>query len=261
VLVRGRQFTAADTADSPAVVIVNQTFVDRYFPGRDPIGRRVMFGGDLTHEIVGIVGDMRYRSVESGADPTFYLPITQNAERWPFMSFTVWTDNDTAAALNALRAAIREADPNQAIVRLRTYDEILSTALATRRFNTMLVVTFAVTALLLAAIGTYGVMSFAVSVRTRELGVRAALGASPHDLLRLALRSGVTVTAIAVGLGVGGSLLTAGVMRSLLYGVTPRDPMTFGTVVLVLSTVALVATWAPARRATRVSPMTALRDQ
>ena len=261
VLVRGRQFTAADTADSPAVVIVNQAFADRYFAGRDPIGRRVTFGGDLTHEIVGIVGDMRYRSVESDADPTFYLPITQNTERWPFLSFTVWTDNDVAAALNVLRAAIREADPNQAIVRLRSYEEIVSTALATRRFNTVLVVTFAVTALLLAAIGTYGVMSFAVSVRTRELGVRAALGASPHDLLRLALRSGVTVTAIAVGLGVGGSLLTAGVLRSMLFGVTPRDPLTFGTVVLVLCTVALAATWAPARRATRVSPMTALRDQ
>jgi predicted permease len=261
VLVRGRQFSARDTANSPAVAIVNQTFVDRYFAGRDPIGRRITFGGDLTHEIVGVVGDMRYRSIETAADPTFYLPITQNAERWPFMSFTVWTDHDQTSALDVLRAAIREADPHQAIVRLRTYDDILRTALASRRFNTVLVVTFAVTALVLAAIGTYGVMSFAVSVRTRELGVRAALGASPRDLLRLALRSGVAVTATAVLIGIGISVLGGGLLRSMLFGVTPRDPLTFAVVVAVLSTVALVATWAPARRATRVSPMVALRDQ
>jgi putative ABC transport system permease protein len=260
-LIRGRHFDDSDVADGPQVAIVNQTFVDQYLPGVDPIGRRIRFGGNLSHEIVGIVGDMRYRSVESAADPTFYLPITQNAERWPFLSFTVHTEGDTAAALVALRAAIREADGHQAVMRALTFDDILETALAARRFNTMLVITFAGAALLLAAIGTYGVMSFAVSVRTRELGVRAALGASPGDLLKLVVAQGLKITAVALALGVVGGLAAAGVMRSFLYEVTPGDPGTFALVALTLVSVALLATWLPAKRAVAVNPMGALREE
>jgi putative ABC transport system permease protein len=260
-LVRGRHFTDADSADTTPVTIVNQAFVERYLAGVDPIGRRIQFGGTLSHEIVGIVGDMRYRSVETPADPTFYLPLTQNAERWPFLSFTVRTDGDTAAALSALRAAIREADGHQAVMRVRSFDEILDTALASRRFNTLLVMTFAGVALLLAAIGTYGVMSFAVSVRTRELGVRAALGARPGDLLRLVFSQGLQVTSLALALGAIGGIAAAGVMRSFLYEVAPRDPQTFAVVTLTLAGAALLATWLPARRAVGVNPITALRDQ
>jgi putative ABC transport system permease protein len=259
-LIRGRHFTAADTADAPQVAIVNQSFADKYFAGRDPIGRWVRFGGSLSHEIVGVVNDMRYRAVESPADPTFYLPMTQNAERWPFMSFSVWSDGDASVALSALRTAIREADPNQAVTRIRTYDEILRTALAPRRFNTMLVMAFAATALLLAAIGTYGVMSFAVSVRTRELGVRAALGATPGDLMRLVLRSGALVTGVSVALGLAGGLLSAGVLRSMLFGVAPRDPATFAVVGVTLTMVALIATWVPTRRTIGADPVKALRE-
>jgi predicted permease len=260
-LVRGRHFSEADTSDTPPVTIVNQAFVDKYFPGEDPIGRRIQFGGALSHEIVGIVGDMRYRSIEQPADPTFYLPITQNAERWPFLSFHVWTDADATAALTMLRTAMREADPGQAALRLRTYDEIVDTALAPRRFNTTLVVAFAGAALLLATIGTYGVMSFAVSVRTRELGVRAALGATPRDLMRLVIRGGVAVTAAAVGLGVVGGLAASTLLRSMLYQVRPRDPITFVVVVSVLCAVAMIATWVPGRRAVGADPVRALRDE
>jgi predicted permease len=260
-LVRGRHFSNADTADTPPITIVNQAFVEMYFAGADPIGRRIQFGGTLSHEVVGIVGDMRYRSVEAPADPTFYLPLTQNAERWPFLSITVHTSGETTAAMTALRAAIREADGNQAIVRLRSYDDILQTALSTRRFNTVLVIAFAGTALLLAAIGTYGVMSFAVSVRTRELGVRAALGASPGNLFRLVISQGFTITSLALALGVVGGLAVAGVMRSMLYGVAPDDPRTFVVVALTLGCAALLSTWLPARRAVGVNPITALRDE
>jgi putative ABC transport system permease protein len=260
-LIRGRHFNDRDATDGTQVAIVNQTFVDQYLPGVDPIGRRIQFGGNLSHEIVGIVGDMRYRSVESAADPTFYLPITQNAERWPFLSFTVHTEGDTAAALVALRAAIREADGHQAVTRALGFDDILETALAARRFNTMLVITFAGAALLLAAIGTYGVMSFAVSVRTRELGVRAALGASPADLLMLVVAQGLKITGVALTLGVVGGLAAAGVMRSFLYEVAPGDPGTFALVALTLVSAALLATWLPARRAVGVNPMGALRDE
>ena len=229
-LVRGRGIAAQDQPSGPAVMVVNQAFVARYFPGEDPIGRRVLFGRDAAHEIVGVVADMRYRSVEAPADPTFYLPLTQNAERWPFLSFTVWSDGDAAATAGLLRDAIRAADPNQAVTRLRSYDEIVSTALSARRFNTTLVVLFAGAALLLAGVGTYGVMALAVSTRTRELGVRAALGARPADLLRLVVGQGARLTAMSVVLGVGAGLLMTRLMSAMLYEVTPRDPRTFAAV-------------------------------
>jgi predicted permease len=259
-LIRGRDFTAADSVNSHRVAIVNQAFASRYFAGQDPIGRQLRFGGDLSHEIVGVVTDMRYRAVEMPPDPTFYLPITQNAERWPFLSFTVWTDGDVAAATSALRAAIREADPNQAIMRLRPYDDILRASLAARRFNTLLVAAFAATALLLAAIGTYGVMSFAVTVRTRELGVRSALGATPRDLMMLVLKGGAAVTAVAIVIGLGVALLSSSVLQSMLYGVTARDPVTFASVASVMSAVALIATWIPARRLVTSDPLRSLRN-
>jgi putative ABC transport system permease protein len=259
-LMRGRGFTTSDRADSVHVAIVNQAFADAYFPGEDPIGQRLQFGGARVHEIVGIVGDMRYRYLETPADPTFYIPITQNDERWPFLSFTAWTSGDAAALAPLVRQAIREADPNQAITRVRTYEEILSRALAPRRFNTMLVVLFALTALALAAVGTYGVMAYAVSTRTRELGVRAALGATPRELLRLVVGQGAVLAAMAVAIGVAASLVATRVIAAMLYQVAPRDPATFATVAGVLMTVALVAAWIPARTVARVSPIQALRE-
>jgi len=260
-LVRGRALTAEDRADGPRVAVVNQAFASKYFQGEDPIGRRIQFGGDLTHEIVGIVGDMRYRRLESPADPTFYIPITQNAERWPFLSFTIWTEGDTASAATLLRGAIRKADPNQAITRVRSYDEILGTALAPRRFNTLLVTVFACTALLLAAVGTYGVIAYAVSIRTRELSVRVALGAGPRQLLRMVIGQGARLTGMAVLAGVAGGWMLTGFMSAMLYEVKPHDSATFIAVALLLTTVAMVATWFPARRAIRVNPLNALRDE
>lgn len=258
--VRGRPIAATDQAHTPPVAVVNQAFVDRYFPGEDPIGRRILFGARAAAEIVGVVGDMRYRAIERPADPTFYLPVTQNDERWPFLSFSVWAEGDPAALAPVVRDAIRRADPNQAITRVRTYDTVVDAALAPRRFNTTLVAIFAVTALLLAAIGTYGVLAYAVASRTRELGVRAALGASPADLMRLVLRQGAALATLAIGVGMGASLLSTRALASMLYQVTPRDPATMAAVAVVLALVALVATWAPARRAVRVNPMDALRD-
>jgi putative ABC transport system permease protein len=259
-LVRGRAFSDADQADTAAVVIVNQAFVDKYFPGEDPIGRVMQYGGSYRPQIVGVVSDMRYRDVESPADPTFYLPITQNNERWPFMSFTLWSDGEASALSRVVRDAIRQADPNQAITRVRTYDEILGSALAPRRFNTTLVAIFATAALLLAAIGTYGVMAYAVAARTRELGVRAALGASPRDLMRLVLKQGVLLTIIAVTGGVVASVFATRLLTTMLYQVAPRDPRTFAIVASTLAIVAFIATWIPARRAIRIKPVDALRE-
>jgi predicted permease len=260
-LIRGRALTGTDRADGPRVLVVNQAFANHYFPGQDAVGQRMRFGATSVHEIVGVVADMRYRYLESPADPTFYVPITQNAERWPFLSFTVWSDGDSAAAVAGLRDAIRAADPGQAITRVRTYDEIVSAALSVRRFNTLLVLVFAGAALLLAAVGTYGVMAYAVSVRTRELGVRAALGASPRDLLRLVVGQGAMLTGTAVVIGIAGGLMVTGLMTTMLYEVTPRDPRTFVSVAALLMLVSLMATWFPARRAIRVNPINALRDE
>jgi len=259
-LVRGRALTAADQANTSPVTVINQAFADRYFPGEDPIGQRLQFAGTERPEIVGIVANMRYRSVETPADPTFFIPMTQNTERWPFMSFTVWVDGTAASAGSIVRDAIRRADANQAVTRVRTYQDILATALAPRRFNTTLVAIFAVAALLLAAIGTYGVMAYGVSTRTRELGVRSALGASPADLMRLVLGQGFLLTIAAVSIGAAASLFATRMLTSMLYQVTPRDPWTFVAVAGVLALVALMATWLPARSAVRVSPTSALRE-
>ncbi len=248
-------------------MIVNQAFVDRYLPGTDAIGRVVTFGGDRHHEIVGVVADARYRDIERPRSPTFYVPLDQNDERWPFLSFMVWTDQPgggnqslPSAMAASIRAAVHEADPKQPIARLRTVDEILASGLAPRRFNTLLVGIFALTALLLAAVGTYGVMSYAVTSRTREMGVRAALGASPSDLRRMVLGQGLSLSAVAVVLGLAAAWLVTRAMASMLFEVRPNDPRTLAAVATALSAVALAATWLPARRATRVDPMAALRE-
>jgi putative ABC transport system permease protein len=262
-LVAGRGFSAADRANTPPVVIINQALVDKYFPGRDPIGRVLLFGGNKRHEIVGVAADTRYRSVEREADPTFYLPLEQNDERWPFLAFTVWTDGGAAAntaSAALLRSAVRTADPQQPISRLRPIEEILGDSMAARRFNTWIVGLFAATALLLAAIGTYGVMAFAVTSRTRELGVRAALGATPGDLIRMVLRQGLLLTLVASAIGLAAAVALTRFMASMLFNVAPRDPLTFVGVGSVLALVAMAATFFPARRAMRVNPVTALRD-
>ncbi len=260
-LVRGRTFGASDSADSPGVLVVNQALVDRYFAGRDPLGKVILFGGNKRHEIVGIVANARYRSVEQEADPTFYLPLEQNDERWPFLAFTVWTDASASSATAALiRSAVRETDSQQPISRLRSIEEVLATSLAARRFNTWIVGLFAATALLLAGVGTYGVMAFALTSRTRELGVRAALGASPADLIRMVLKQGLLLTLVASAIGLAAAVVLTRFMASMLFNVAPRDPLTFALVAVVLGVIALAATLIPARRAMRINPIVALRN-
>jgi putative ABC transport system permease protein len=262
-LVAGRSFTADDRAGTPPVVMVNRALVETHFADRDPIGRVLVFGGHRRHQIVGVVADARYRSVEREADPTFYLPLEQNDERWPFLAFTVWADGGAAAGTAAaalLRSAVRQADIRQPLTRVRSIEEILGQSLAARRFNTWMVALFAATALLMAAIGTYGVMAFAVASRTRELGVRAALGATPGDLIRLIVGRGVRLTAIAGGLGLAAAVALTQFMAAMLFNVAPRDPGTFALVAGLLAVVALAATVIPARRAMRVSPVEVLRQ-
>lgn len=260
-LLRGRAFDNRDREDAPPVLVVNQAMAERYFNGRDPIGAVVSFGDDSHHQVVGVVANARYRNIEQPADPTFYVPLAQNDERWPFLSFMAATDGEAASLAPVIREAMRDADPNQPLARVRTFDDLLAAALAPRRFNTLLVGVFALTALLLAAVGTFGVIAFSVTTRTRELGVRAALGAAPADLRRMALLQGVRLSAAAVVLGVAFAWLTTRAMASLLFDVQATDARVFAAVAVVLTSIALAATWLPARMATRIDPMAALRER
>jgi putative ABC transport system permease protein len=255
----GRVFTADDDDRAQPVVIVNEAFARQYLGGGSPIGRVVTFGGDRRHVVVGVVADTRYRRVEQAPDPTFYLPLGQNDERWPFLAFLTWTDGDGAAAAPLVREAIRAADPAQAISTLRSFDDIFATALAPRRFNTWLVALFGLTAMVLAAIGAYGVMTASVAARTRELGVRSALGASARHLRGLVLGETALIAGAAAVAGLALAAGGAGLVRALLYEVAPRDPWMLATAAATVVAVALGAAWLPARRAARINPVDALR--
>ncbi|MGD9904391.1 MAG: ABC transporter permease [Vicinamibacterales bacterium] len=255
----GRAFTTADDARAQPVAVVNEAFARRYFSGGPALGRAVTFGGSQRHVVVGVVADTRYRHAEQPPDPTFYLPLAQNDERWPFLAIVVWADGDAAAAAPLVREAVRAADPAQALTALRTFDAIFAEALATRRFNTRLIALFGATALLLAALGAYGVMTAAVTARTRELGVRAALGASARQLRGLVLGETLALAGVACLAGLALAAAGRGLVRALLYGVTPGDPGVLAAGAACVVLVALVAAWLPARRAARVDPVDALR--
>jgi predicted lysophospholipase L1 biosynthesis ABC-type transport system permease subunit len=224
------------------------------------MGQELLFGPDHRHQIVGVVADARYRDVEKPADPTFYVPMDQNHERWPFLAFMAWTDGDPVALAPVLRRAVREVDPNQPLARIQTYDEILARAVAPRRFNALLAGLFAATALVLAAVGTYGVLAYTVGTRTRELGVRAALGATRADLARLVASEGGGLTVIALLVGGVGAWVASRWMAALLFQVQPGDPRTLVQVSALLAAVAALAIWLPARQATAVDPNRALKE-
>jgi predicted permease len=261
-LVRGRDFTDQDRAGAPGVAIVNQAAVKKFFQGQDPLGRRIEIGwgidGDrVGGEVVGVVADVREDGVAEEAQPILYFPFDQ-ATPGGFTTI-VKAAGSTAPVLSAARAALRELDPELPIYNVRTMEDRVAESVAQPRFYTVLLAGFAGVALLLAAVGIYGVMSYSVGQRTGEIGVRMALGARPGDVLRLVVRQGMTLAVVGLALGVAAALASGRVMSSMLFGVKPSDPATFVGVLLVLSAVALLACWLPARRAARVDPMAALR--
>jgi putative ABC transport system permease protein len=260
-IVAGRAFTDHDTLDAPRVAIVSQAMARRYWPGENAIGKTVGFGRNTRVEIVGIVGDVRQRDPERAAEPLLYIPYQQDAEPWNFIAFALRTDVDPAALGAAARDAVFAVDPQQPVSRIRTLDEIADAALAPRRFNTILLGIFSALALVLAAIGTYGVMAYAVTRRTREIGVRMALGARPADVLRMVLSQGAGLVALAAGLGIAGAIATNRLLATQLFEVSPTDPATLGAGAATLVAFALLACYVPARRATRVEPLVALRDE
>ncbi|HEV2835018.1 MAG TPA: ABC transporter permease [Pyrinomonadaceae bacterium] len=261
-LLRGRTFTDYDTTNSPQVLVVSNAFAKFYFPNEDPIGRRIIFDGEdeTPREIIGVVNDIRRNGLDVDVQPEMYVSHLQNPERR--LNLMIRTEaRDASQLIPAVRAEVKAFDPKQIIWRTQTLEDLLGTSVAPRRFNMLLLGIFAAVALVLAAVGLYGVMSYSVSWRTHEIGIRMALGAKRADVLRLVVRQGMTLTLIGLGLGLIGALALSRVLIGLLYGVSPTDPLTFAGVSIVLLAVALFACLIPARRATHVDPIVALRTE
>jgi putative ABC transport system permease protein len=268
-LVRGRFFDEHDTKDAPLVAVIDEEFARLYFPGEDPIGK--YFAGSpemkIPHsEIVGVVAHVKNYGLDTPGpvQAELYRARDQVPERFqPLLadrvSLVVRTSTDPAAMAPAVRRAVQEIDPNEPVFNVNTMGEVLSDSVATQRLSMMLLSIFAAVALVLAAVGIYGVMSYAVAQRTHEFGIRMALGAEGRDVLRMVVRQGMLLALAGVGAGLLGALALTRVMSSLLYGVSATDPVTFVGVPFVLALVALAACLVPARRATKVDPMVALR--
>jgi putative ABC transport system permease protein len=255
-LLHGRGLTDADRAGTPLVVVINDTLARRYFPAASPLGQRLKLGGKI-HEIVGVVADVRRWSKTSSPVPESYLSLWQNASST--MSLAVRAASDPLALAAAVRAAVQSIDRSQAIFDLQTMDEIISDSVAIRRIQAFLLTLFAALALLLATLGIYGVMAYQVSQRTQEMGIRLALGARAGQIQRLVVREGMRLCALGLVLGALGAAALSSGLRTLVFGVELVDIPTYALVATLLATVGLLASWLPARKATRVEPTIALR--
>jgi putative ABC transport system permease protein len=259
-LIRGRIFDEHDGPDSPHVAVISQSLARDRWPNQDPIGHTIEFGnmdGDLRLlTIVGIVGDTHEYGLDAPPRPTVYVNLFQRPRS--AITLTMLSEADTQSVNSAARAILQDLNP-EIPARFRTFSQVYSASLGSRRFNVILIGFFGITALLLATAGVFGVMAYSVSRRTREIGVRVALGAGSGDVLRMILRQGLRTIFIGVAIGIAGSLALTRTMESLLFGVTATDPLTFVGVTLLLIGAALLACFIPARRATKVDPMVALR--
>jgi putative ABC transport system permease protein len=262
-LLQGRAIDQQDTASSLPVVVVNRTLAAQLFPGADPIGHRLkLLNPEQSPEwrtIVGVVGDVKYRGLNEEAQPTLYTPFAQTPFMWLYVMVRTPAALDSTARM--LRAAVPAVHPSLTVANVRTMDDVVAQSVAVPRFNMLLLASFAGLALLLAAVGIYGVIGYSVAQRTHEIGVRMALGAERLDVLKLVLVEGVLVAAAGVALGLAGAAMLSQAMRTLLFGVTARDPITFAAGGAILLAVALFASYIPALRATRVQPVAALRAE
>ena len=258
-IVRGRAFTERDDEHAPAVLVINETMAAKYWPGEDPIGKRVKVSYNNTppREIVGIAGDVKQKQLTDASPSQMYLPFVQAP--WPFLTAVARTTAAPEAAVGSLRQALVRLDPEQAAGEIRTFDQYLARSIATPRFTAILLGTFAGLALLLAGFGLYGVMAYSVVQRRREIGIRMALGARAADVRSLVVNQALRLGATGLAIGMAGALAVTRVLDSQLFGVTASDPLTFAAVSATLVTVLVLAAYLPARRATRVDPIVALR--
>ena len=260
-LLRGRNLSVDDGPGRPVVVVVDEEMARRYWPNADPIGKRITFGPDSAPEwieVVGVVGHTAHEGLDAEKRVQLYFSYRQRNPGQ--MAVALRTRGEPTRLTAAARAAVREIDPDQPIANVRTMEELVDTSLGGRRLAAVLLTVFAGVALLMASVGIYGVMSYAVAQRTRELGVRVALGASRGSVLRLVVRQGMTLVLLGVAIGVAGAAALSRLIASQLYAVRSTDPATFGAVAVVLVTIALVAILVPAARAMRLDPVVALRE-
>ena len=261
-LLRGRFFTERDAKGAPRVAIINETMAKRFFPGEAPIGKRFHSSGEPVYrEIVGIVGDVKQNSLDREMTAQIYEPNAQWPSPYSYMALVARASGDPTSLTAAIRGEVLKIDKEQPIVDVRTLDQFLSTSVAQQRFSALLFGTFAVAAMALACVGIYGVLSYSVAQRRREIGVRMAMGAGARDVIKLVVGQAMLLAFAGVAIGLGAAFALTRLMRALLFGVSPTDPMTFGLVALILVAVALLAALVPARRATKVDPMIALRSE
>jgi putative ABC transport system permease protein len=262
-LLDGRLFEARDDADAEPVAIVSDLAARTYWPGLNPVGKRVAVdwtpAGPSWRRIVGIVQSTRHFGIEAAQKPEVYVPYAQAP--YPFVTLIVRTEGNPTAMIETVRDEIAAMDPEQPVSWFRTMDDLVSSSTARRRFQTVLVSAFAALALLLAAIGVYGVMGHMVAQRRREIGVRLALGASPRDVVAMVLRGGAWLAVAGIAAGVAGALALSKVLAGFLFGVSPLDPATYAGVIGVLGFVAGLAVYRPSRRAATVDPVVVLRDE
>jgi predicted permease len=259
-VLRGRPFTSVDTAESPWAAIINDSMAREYWPSENPIGQRLQNGpGEKWRTVIGVVGDVLHEGLDGAAKAEMYLPVAQSMNLESDPTVVVRTTLDSGASAAELRGVVSAIDPSIPIDRIETMQQVVSGSVAQPRFRTIILTAFSLLALVMASIGIYGVMNYLVIQRTREFGIRLSLGATPTDVLRLVLRRAAVLIGAGTCLGLTGSVLLVRFIAKLLFGTAPLDPLTFAAVPLLLAAVALVASYIPARRATRIDPTVALR--
>ncbi|HJY28288.1 MAG TPA: ABC transporter permease [Pyrinomonadaceae bacterium] len=258
-LLKGRWFDDHDTAESQPVVMINETMARQLAPNNEEVlGKRIKHGFKRpVAEVVGVIGDVKYAGLDQQTKPEMYVPFAQRS--WPFMRIVARTKSDPSLVVGAIREALKAIDKDQPIDKVTTMSSVVSRSIGARRFYMQLLGMFAALAFILAAVGIYGVVSYSVAQRTREIGIRVALGAQSRDVLGLVVKEALRLTVLGVILGLAGAFAATRILRSLLFEVTPTDPATFICLSLLLTLVALLASYIPARRATKVDPLLALR--
>ena len=259
-LLQGRVFNDRDTASTPMVAVVNQTVAARYWPGLNPIGRHIANSRDMIpREVIGVVADVKFSALNVANSEEMYLPLEQAP--WPTTTLIVHSLGDPQALVSGVRAKFAEVDPNLPVTSVATMESIVATSVAQPRVLSQFVSVFAGFALLLAAVGIYGVMAYSVAARTQEMGIRMSLGAEASDIVKLVVGQGMRLALLGAAIGLVASFLLTRLISTLLFGVKATDPLAFSLSAAVLVAIALLACFLPAHRATRVDPMKVLRSE
>jgi putative ABC transport system permease protein len=260
-LLKGRLFNEQDPDDSRNKIIVNETMARKHWPDQDPIGKKVKISWNDTREdeIVGVVGDVRHQGLETAPRSMTYWPHARFS--YGAMTLAVRTATETSPVVNSVSRVIRELDPNLAVADVQTLDEVVEKSVAQRRLTMLILGIFACAALVLAAVGIYGVIAYSVTQRTQEIGIRMALGARRSHVLAMVMRQSVMLALTGIAIGAAGAFVLTRLMSDLLFEVKPFDPITFAAVSTALAAIAMLAAFVPGRRATRVDPVVALRAE